>query len=118
MANVAVQIPEFTTNTVRRCKICAVLADQHSDALSWKCDTWAFRAYLENPVAIRSRTSINVKTTAIMTSTATATQRDEEAIFCPPNGEVISSEHGTYPYYEERFIEQKKVDNVYAGSGW
>jgi len=116
VANVAVQIPEFTTNTMRRCKVCAVLADQHSDAFSGKCDARAFRAYLENPVAVRSRTSKNVKMMAIRTSTATATQRDEEIISCPPNGEVISSGHGTNAYYEERSIEHKEVNNVYAGS--
>ena len=33
-ANVADQIPAFTTKTVRRCKMCAVLVKHHSDVVS------------------------------------------------------------------------------------
>ena len=88
-ANVAVQIPALTANTVRRCKTCAVLVDQHSDVFSFGDMAWALCTYPEYPVAVRSRTSKNVKKTAIRMSTPAATARDEVAIFCPPDAEVV-----------------------------
>ena len=98
--------------------MCAILADQHSDAFSGKPDTRAFRTYLENPVAIPLRRSKNVKTTVIRTSTVAPTERDEEVISCPPDTEVGGSKHKVYPYHKERFTEHSDVNNVYAGRGW
>jgi hypothetical protein len=117
-ANVAVQIPAFTANTVRRCKMYAVLVDQHSDVFSWRHGTWALRAYLENAVVVRLRTSKNVKTAAIKMSTPAAIERDEVPISCPADTEVVGLEHETYTYREETITELKELNNVYTRSGW
>jgi len=92
-ANMAGQIPVFTANMVRRCKMCAVLVGQHLDMLSWQHDTWILGAYLANPVVVRFRRSKNVTAIAIRTSTTAPRTRHEVAIPCPANAEVIGSEH-------------------------
>lgn len=64
----------------------------------------AIPTYLENPAVVRFRTSKNVKKTAIETSTAAATARDEVAIPFPPNAKVAGSKHKLYPYHEETVL--------------
>ena len=114
----AVQAPVFIANTVRRCKMCAVLVDQHSDVFSHRHGTWALHAYPECPVAVRLRTSKNVKNPAIRISTPAATKRDEVAISCPPNAEVVGLERETCTYREETVTEHNEANSAYTGSGW
>lgn len=64
----AVQEPVFTANTVRRCKMCAVLV---------------------MPVAFRSRMSKNVMTIAIRTSTPAATERHKVSRIYAFDAEVV-----------------------------
>ena len=111
-ANVAVQIPAFTANRVRRCKMCAVLVDQYSDVFSWRYGIWALGAYTEYPVAIRSRTSKNVKKMAIRMSTPAATERVEVAISCPPDAEVVGLEREICTYHEEAVTEHNELKSV------
>ena len=70
--------------------------------------------YLEYPVAVRSRTNMTVKTMAIKMSTTAATERDEVAILCSPNAEVVGLEHEIYAYHEETVTEHKELNGVYA----
>lgn len=111
-ANVAVQIPVFTAKMVRRCKMCAVLVDQHLVVFSRRQD---ISAYFAIPVmADRVRTSKYVKAIAIKTSTAAARARDEMTKPCPPDTEVINSELKEYSYREETVGEHSHPNNLYA----
>lgn len=95
-ANVAGQIPVFTANTMKRCKIFAVLGIKVNDQIqsaesAMQCI--AMHTYLPNGVAARLRRSKNVRKMAIRTSIPAATERHTAARFCPPDAEVL----GSYP---------------------
>ena len=117
-ANVAVQVPVFTANTVRRCKMCAVLASNTHDQIHPKSAT-ASRfvvPYLANAVPVRSRTSKNVMQMAIRTSSPAVIERDTLARACSPDIQGLDSKDKRHPYHERIFSERTDLNSVYAGS--
>ena len=79
-AKVAVQMPAFTANTVRRCKRCAELVDQNSDQIFSR--TYSMH-YLAMEVVLFSRRSKYVIKMAINISTPAATERHMMPMACP-----------------------------------
>ena len=74
--------------------------------------------YLAKPVAVRSRTSKNVKTIAIRISIPAATERHRVARVCPQDIENFNSKHRTYSYRKWTLTQGNEGNNLYAGSRW
>ena len=73
-------------------------------------------AHLAKSLELRSRTSKNVKKTAITISTPAATERHIVIRICPQDTEVFGSEHTPYSYRKCAITEYGKGNRLYPGS--